>query len=130
MPELAHGEDEAEIRVIRGLRLALEVSAIVLVLEAAGALLSHSLALTVDAVHNVPDLLAFAVPWTGALFGYAALTGLVRGSSFAGPVDAVYLVLVAVPVLALRAVNLSVLGRIPGRTRDLNLASVVLHLAS
>jgi len=165
MPELAHGEDEAEIRVLRGLRLALEVSAIVLVLEAAGALLSHSLALTVDAVHNVPDLLAFAVSWTalracesgatgkytfgthrfevfagllnavlvlgtGALFGYAALTGLGRGSSFAGPVDAVYLVLVAVPVLALRAVNLSVLGRIPGRTRDLNLASVVLHLAS
>jgi cobalt-zinc-cadmium efflux system protein len=165
MPELAHGEDEAEIRVLRGLKLALEVSAIVLVLEVAGALLSRSLALTVDAVHNVPDLLAFAVSWTalracesgatgkytfgthrfevfagllnavlvlgtGALFGYAALTELVGGSRFAGPVDAVYLLLIAVPVLVLRAVNLSVLGRIPGRTRDLNLASVVLHLAS
>jgi cobalt-zinc-cadmium efflux system protein len=67
---------------------------------------------------------------TGAVFGYEASQGLLRGASFAGPVDAVYLLLVAVPVLVLRAANLTVLGRIPGRARDLNLASVVLHLAS
>jgi cobalt-zinc-cadmium efflux system protein len=165
MPELAHGEAEAEIRVLRGLQLALELSIVVLLLEAAGAVLSRSLALTVDAVHNIPDLLAFGVSWTalracetgasgkytfgthrfevfagllnavlvlgtGLVFGYAALTTLLGGSSFAGPVDAVYLLLVAIPVLTLRAVNLSVLGRIPGRARDLNLASVVVHLAS
>ena len=165
MAELAHGEDEAEIRVLRGLRLALELSLVILVVEAVGAYLSHSLSLTVDAVHNVPDLLAFAVSWTalracetgatgkytfgthrfevfasllngllilgtGAAFGYAALNGLFRDQSFAGPVNAVWLVLVALPVLALRGVNLSVLGRIPRRARDLNLASVVLHLAS
>jgi cobalt-zinc-cadmium efflux system protein len=165
MPELAHGEAEAETRVLRGLQLALELSIVVLLLEAAGAVLSRSLALTVDAVHNIPDLLAFGVSWTalracetgasgkytfgthrfevfagllnavlvlgtGLVFGYAALTTLLGGSSFAGPVDAVYLLLVAIPVLPLRAVNLSVLGRIPGRARDLNLASVVVHLAS
>jgi cobalt-zinc-cadmium efflux system protein len=165
MPELAHGEAEAETRVLRGLQLALELSIVVLLLEAAGAVLSRSLALTVDAVHNIPDLLAFGVSWTalracetgasgkytfgthrfevfagllnavlvlgtGLVFGYAALTTLLGGSSFAGPVDAVYLLLVAIPVLTLRAVNLSVLGRIPGRARDLNLASVVVHLAS
>jgi cobalt-zinc-cadmium efflux system protein len=165
MPELAHGEGEAETRVLRGLQLALELTGVILVLETVGALLSHSLALTVDAVHNIPDLFAFAVSWTalracesgasgkytfgthrfevfagllnavlvlgtGAVFGYAAFLGLLQGGSFAGPVDAVYLLLVAVPVLALRAANLTVLGRIPGRARDLNLASVVLHLAS
>ena len=165
MPELAHGEEEAETRVLRGLRLALELSVVILVLEVVGAYVSRSLSLTVDAVHNLPDLLAFAISWTalracrtgatgtytfgthrfevfagllnallilgtGLVFGYEALTGLVRGASFAGPVDAVWLILVAVPVLALRAVNLSVLGRIPARARDLNLASVVLHLAS
>ncbi|MCI4364994.1 MAG: cation diffusion facilitator family transporter [Thermoplasmata archaeon] len=165
MPELAHGEGEAEVRVLNGLRLALEVSLVILVLEVVGAFLSRSLSLTIDAVHNIPDLLAFAVSWTalracetgatgkytfgthrfevfagllnavlilgtGLAFGYEALAGLLRGASFAGPVDAVWLLVVAVPVLALRAINLSVLGRIPGRARDLNLASVVLHLAS
>jgi cobalt-zinc-cadmium efflux system protein len=165
MAELAHGEDEAETRVLRGLQLALELSVVILVLEAVGAVLSRSLALTVDAVHNIPDLLAFAVSWTalracengatgkytfgthrfevfagllnavlvlgtGALFGYAALVGLWGGAPFAGPVDAVWLLIVAVPVLVLRGVNLSVLGRLPRRARDLNLASVVLHLAT
>jgi cobalt-zinc-cadmium efflux system protein len=165
MPELAHGENEAEIRVVRGLRLALELSVVILIVEVVGAYLSRSLSLTVDAVHNVPDLLAFAVSWTalracqtgttgrytfgthrfevfagllnallilgtGLAFAYEAVFGLLHGSSFAGPVDAVWLILVALPVLALRAVNLSVLGRIPRRARDLNLASVVLHLAS
>jgi cobalt-zinc-cadmium efflux system protein len=163
--ELAHGENEAEIRVLRGLRLALELSFVILIIEVAGAYFSRSLSLTVDAVHNLPDLLAFAVSWTalracesgasgkytfgthrfevfagllnavlilgtGTGFGYEALAGLARGTSFAGPVDPVWLIVAALPVLALRAVNLSVLGRIPGRARDLNLASVVLHLAS
>ncbi|MGA8276249.1 MAG: cation diffusion facilitator family transporter [Thermoplasmata archaeon] len=165
MPELAHGEAEAETRVLRGLRLALEVSIVILILEVVGAYLSRSLSLTVDAVHNIPDLLAFAVSWTalracrsgatgkytfgthrfevfagllnavlilgtGIAFGYEALDGLLRGTSFAGPVDAVWLIVAVLPVLALRTVNLSVLARIPGRARDLNLASVVLHLAS
>jgi cobalt-zinc-cadmium efflux system protein len=165
MSELAHGEGEAETRVLRGLRLALELSLVILAAELVGAYLSRSLSLTVDAVHNIPDLLAFAVSWTalracqtgatrqytfgthrfevfagllnavlilgtGVAFGYEALNGLVRGGSFAGPVDAVWLIVVALPVLALRAVNLSILGRIPRRARDLNLASVVLHLAS
>jgi cobalt-zinc-cadmium efflux system protein len=165
MAELAHGEEEAEVRVLRGLRLALELTVVILLVEAVGAYFSRSLSLTVDAVHNVPDLLAFAVSWsalracesgasgkytfgthrfevfagllnavlilgTGTVFGYEAVQGLLRGSSFAGPVNALWLVAAAVPVLALRTLNLSVLGRIPGRARDLNLASVVLHLAS
>jgi cobalt-zinc-cadmium efflux system protein len=133
--------------------------------EIVGAYLSRSLSLTVDAVHNIPDLLAFGVSWsalracetgttgkytfgahrfevfagllnavlilgTGLAFGYEALIGLLQGASFAGPVNAVWLIVVALPVLGLRAANLSVLGRIPGRARDLNLSSVVLHLAS
>jgi cobalt-zinc-cadmium efflux system protein len=165
MAELAHGENEAEVRVLRGLRLALELSIVILIVEVIGAYFSRSLSLTVDAVHNIPDLLAFAVSWTalracetgatgkytfgthrfevfagllnavlilgtGAVFGYEAFDGLLRGTSFAGPVDAIWLIVAALPVLALRALNLSVLGRIPGRARDLNLASVVLHLAS
>jgi cobalt-zinc-cadmium efflux system protein len=165
MPEVGHGEAEAETRVLRGLRLALELSLVILVLEAIGAVLSRSLSLTIDAVHNLPDLLAFGVSWTalracqtgvtgkytfgthrfevfagllnavlilgtGAAFGLEALNSLLRGGTFAGPVDALWLLVVAVPVLALRAINLSVLGRIPRRARDLNLASVVLHLAS
>jgi cobalt-zinc-cadmium efflux system protein len=165
MAELAHGENEAEVRVLRGLRLALEVSIVILVIEVVGAYFSRSLSLTVDAVHNIPDLLAFAVSWTalracetgatgkytfgthrfevfagllnavlvlgtGAVFGYEAVQGLLRGTSFAGPVDAIWLIAAAVPVLALRALNLGVLGRIPRRARDLNLSSVVLHLAS
>lgn len=153
------------MQVLRGLRLALELSLVILIVEVVGAYLSRSLSLTVDAVHNVPDLLAFAVSWTalracatgatgrytfgthrlevfagllnavlilgtGVVFGYEALSGLLGGTGFAGPVDAVWLIVVALPVLALRAANLSVLGRIPRRARDLNLASVVLHLAS
>ncbi len=165
MTETTHGEQEAETRVLRGLEIAVALSAVVLVVEAVGAYLSHSLALTVDAVHNLPDLFAFAVSWTalracregtddrytfgthrvevfagllnallilgtGLAFGYAALATLGHGGTFAGPIDALWLVVVAVPVLGLRSVNLAVLGRIPGRARDLNLASVVLHLAS
>jgi cobalt-zinc-cadmium efflux system protein len=165
VPELPHGETEAEVRVLRGFRLAVELSILVLVIESVGAYFSHSLALTADAIHNLPDLIAFGVSWgalratesgvtlestyghhraevfasllnaglilgTGLLFGYAGATALLAHSSFAGPVDAVWLLAAAVPTLGLRFVNLSVLGRIPGRVRDLNLRSVVVHLAS
>lgn len=165
MPVLPHGEDEAKQQVLRGLRLAVALSVIILAIEAIGALLSHSLSLTLDAVHDVPDILAFAISWTalegaragssteftfgkhrlevfaglfngvlvlaaGLLFGYAALDSLLRSTSFAGPVDPVWLVAAALPTLALRAVNLSALGRLPSRVRDLNLRSVMVHLAS
>ena len=44
--------------------------------------------------------------------------------------DAVWVVIVAIPTLALRSVNLTSLVRIPARARDLNLKSVILHVAS
>jgi cobalt-zinc-cadmium efflux system protein len=165
VPALEHGETEAEELVLSGIRWAFVVTAVVLVLEVAGAFLSRSLSLTVDAVHNAPDLLAFAVSWfalratergandrftfgvhrfevfagllnaalvlgTGAAFGYEALATMVHGSTFAGPVDAVWVLIVALPTLGLRTANLALLGRIPRRARDLNLRSVVIHLAS
>jgi cobalt-zinc-cadmium efflux system protein len=165
MPDLPHGENEAEARVLNALRLAAGLSVVILAVEATGALFSRSLSLTVDAVHNVPDLLAFFVSWlalagtrtgtsdpftfgthrrevfagllngvlvlgTGLGFGYAAVLSLAEGRSFAGPVDAVWLLAAVVPTLLLRTVSLRALGRIPGRVRDLNLASVVVHLAS
>jgi cobalt-zinc-cadmium efflux system protein len=165
MPELPHGETEAEVRVLRGFRLAVELSIVILVIESVGAYFSHSLALTADAIHNLPDLIAFGVSWaslratetgvtpestygrhraevfasvlnaglilgTGLLFGYAGASALLTRSSFAGPVDAAWLLAAALATLGLRAVNLAVLGRIPGRVRDLNLRSVVIHVAS
>jgi cobalt-zinc-cadmium efflux system protein len=165
MTQPIHGEGEAEVRVLRGLRLAVELSVVILVIEAAGAYLSHSLALTADAVHNLPDLLAFAVSWasirmtergvtlestygghrlevfasllnaglilgTGVGFGYAGTSALLSKAPFAGPIDAVWLLAAVVPTLGLRFVNFWVLSRIPGRVRDLNLRSVVLHLAT
>jgi len=161
----AHGESEAEQRVLWGLRLAVELSVVILIVEAVGAYFSRSLSLTVDAVHNVPDILAFAISWTalrvtktgstaeftfgthrlevfagmlngflilaaGAVFGYEALDALLRSSLFAGPVDPIWLLVAAVPTLALRLVNMMALGRLPGRVRDLNLRSVIVHLAS
>jgi cobalt-zinc-cadmium efflux system protein len=160
-----HGEREAGERVLRGLRVATTLAVVVLVIEAVGAYFSRSLALTVDAVHNLPDIAAFAVSLaalsatakgssgrftfgthrfevfagllnaalilgTGVGFGFEALISLYTGSSFAGPVDAVWLLVAAVPTLALRGASLSLLGRIPGRIRDLNLRGVVVHLAS
>lgn len=165
MPRLAHGEAEAERRVLRGLRLALELSVVILLIEALGAFFSRSLALTTDTVHDLPDLLAFGVSWgalratergvtaeatygahrlevvaslanaglilgSGLVFGYLGARALVAGTPFAGPVDAVWLLAAAVPTLGLRVVNLGILGRIPGRVRDLNLRSVIIHLAS
>ncbi|HYB79383.1 MAG TPA: cation diffusion facilitator family transporter [Thermoplasmata archaeon] len=165
MTELSHGEGEAEQRILYGLRLAVFLSVAILAIESLGALFSRSLSLTVDAVHNIPDIMAFAVSWTalqgtrsgvspkftygkhrieifagilngllvlgtGAAFGYEALVALLRSASFAGTVDPVWLLVAAVPTLALRIVNLRALGRLPGRVRDLNLRSVVVHLAS
>ncbi len=166
MPLLPHGETETEGRVLRGFRLGLELSIVILAVESVGAYFSHSLALTADAIHDLPDLIAFGVSWgavratetgvtlestygrhrlevfasllnaglilgTGLLFGYAGASALLSGGrSFAGPVDAVWLLAAALPTLGLRAVNISVLGRVPGRVRDLNLRSVLVHLAS
>ncbi|MCI4353707.1 MAG: cation diffusion facilitator family transporter [Thermoplasmata archaeon] len=165
MTELVHGEGEAQVLVLRGLRLAVELSFVVLLVEAVGAYLSHSLSLTADAVHNIPDMAAFAVSWgalratergvtgeatygphrlevfagllnaglilgTGLLFGIAGGRALLSGGSFAGPVDALWLLAAALPTLALRGANLAVISRIPGRVRDLNLRSVFVHLAS
>jgi cobalt-zinc-cadmium efflux system protein len=161
----AHGEGEAEGRVLTGLRIAAELALVVLVVEALGAYFSRSLSLTVDAVHNVPDLVAFSVSLaalgttargstgrftfgthrfevfagllnaaivlgTGAAFGFEAILSLRSGASFAGPVDPVWLLAAAIPTLALRGVSLSILGRIPGRIRDLNFSGVVVHMAS
>jgi len=160
-----HGETEAQGRVLYGLRVATVLALVVLVIEAVGAYFSRSLSLTVDAVHNVPDILAFSVSLaalgatargssdrftfgthrmevfagllnaalvlgTGAVFGYEALLSLHSGTAFAGPVDPVWLLVAAVPTLAVRTASLSVLGRVPGRVRDLNLASVVVHMTS
>jgi cobalt-zinc-cadmium efflux system protein len=160
-----HGEGEAEEKVLWGLQVAVELSVAILVLEAVGAFLSRSLSLTVDAIHNVPDILAFVISLSalraaargtsgaftfgthrmeifagllnaaivlgsGLAFGLVAFSGLRSGSSFAGPVDAAWLLVAAVPTLVLRTVNVTVLRRTPGRVRDLNLASVLVHLAS
>jgi cobalt-zinc-cadmium efflux system protein len=161
----AHGEREAEGRVLRGLRIATELALVVLLVEAVGAYFSRSLSLTVDAVHNVPDLAAFTISLaalgatargssakftfgthryevfaglinaaivlgTGLAFGYEALVSLRSGVAFAGTVDPVWLLVAAVPTLALRGVSLGILGRIPGRVRDLNLSAVLVHMAS
>lgn len=72
MVELAHGESEASHRILRGLAVALALAAAVLVFEAIGAVLSRSLAVTIDAVHNVPDLFAFTI-------SYLSLAGTARG---------------------------------------------------
>jgi cobalt-zinc-cadmium efflux system protein len=165
VPELVHGEVEAERAVLRGLRLAVALSAVILAIESVGAYYSRSLALTIDAVHNLPDILAFVISFsalraagagatdrltfgshrfevfagllnaalvlgTGAVFGYEAVGALLRGTTFAGPVDATWILIVAVPTLGLRATNLVTLRRAPTRARDLNLRSVILHLAS
>jgi cobalt-zinc-cadmium efflux system protein len=141
------------------------LSLVILAIEAVGAYFSRSLSVTVDAIHNVPDVLAFAVSWsalqsaergasdkftfgahrfevfagllnaalvlgTGIAFGFEAVEAISRGTSFAGPVDPVWILIVALPTLALRSVTLATLGRIPARARDLNLRSVIVHVAS
>ncbi|HXQ95029.1 MAG TPA: cation diffusion facilitator family transporter [Thermoplasmata archaeon] len=165
MTDPGHGEAEAERQVLRALRLAIELTLVVLVVESVGAVLSRSLSLTVDAVHNVPDALAFAVSYfalrsagegtsdsytfgthraevfaglanaalvlaTGLLFAYVAVDAFVHGGTYDGPVSAEWLLFGAAPTLVLRGVTAVRLGRIPGRVRDLNFRSVVLHVAS
>ena len=165
MPTPHHGEGEAQQRVLRGFRIAVGLSLMVLVIESIGAFFSRSLSLTVDAVHNVPDVAAFAISYAalastrdgssdrftfgthrlevfagivngaivlgaGLVFGYEAVDSLVRATTFAGPVDAAWLLLAAVPTLGLRAVNLRVLAPGSVRSSDLNLRSVAVHLAS
>ncbi|HYK92738.1 MAG TPA: cation diffusion facilitator family transporter [Thermoplasmata archaeon] len=165
MVELVHGEAEAESRVLKALRLALGLAAGVLAIESVGAYFSHSLSLTVDAVHNLPDLFAFAVSWsalratqrgstgsytfgmhrfevfagllnavlvlvTGAVFGFEAASSLSRGATFAGAIDPVWIIAVAIPTLVLRATSIASLGRLPRAARELNLVSVLVHLAS
>ncbi len=165
MLEQVHGELEAEPRILESLRWALLLSVVILGIEAGGAILSRSLSLTVDAAHNVPDLVAFAASW-GALhgirsgssqsytfgshrfevfaglfnaalvlavglgFAYAAVQVLFTRVPFAGPVNATWVLVTAIPVLTLRAVSLVALRRVPGRARDLNLNSVIVHLTS
>jgi cobalt-zinc-cadmium efflux system protein len=164
MPQPDHGEAEADVRVVRALRLAVELSIVVLAVEAFTAIGSHSLALSTDAVHNVPDVLAFAISYlalrevgggpsgesfvrhrrevfaglanaalvlaTGVGFGYAALATLSRGGSFDGTVVLSWLFAGAITALLLRAVSFVVLARLPGRVRDLNFRSVLLHLGT
>jgi cobalt-zinc-cadmium efflux system protein len=165
MPELLHGESEAAWRPLRALKLATELSIVVLAIEALGAYLSHSLSLTVDAAHNVPDILAFAVSWAalqatergattqytygahrlevfaallnaalvlgvGIGFGYVAVSALWGNGSLFGPIDPIWILVAAIPTFVLRYVSLSVIGRLPRQARDLNLASVLVHLAS
>ena len=165
MPILQHGEGEAETRILVGLRFAVQLSVAILVLEALGAFFSRSLSLTVDALHDVPDIFAFLLSWgalrsaskgpsegltfgshrletfagvlnaavvliVGAAFAAEAFSALWSWSTFAGPVNATWLLAAAVPTLALRLIGVSVLNRLPGKVRDLNLASVLLHMAS
>ena len=165
MTEIDHGEAEAEPWILRGLRWALILSAVILGIESIGSYLSRSLSLTVDAAHNLPDLFAFAASWAalrrvrrgasrdytfgshrlevfaglinaalvlavGVGFAITAAVAILLRIELAGPVDPVWIVLVAVPTLALRTINLSLLRRVPGRARDLNLNSVLVHLTS
>jgi cobalt-zinc-cadmium efflux system protein len=165
MTEAAHGEAEASRRVLRGLALTVALALVALAIEAAGAVLSRSLALTVDAVHNIPDLLAFSVSYlslagtavgatathsfgrhraevfaailngliilvVGGIFAYTAVVSLLQGTPFGGPVNPAWILFAAAPVFALRAVSVVYLRRTPRPVRDLNVRSVILHLAS
>lgn len=165
MGQQGHGESEATHQILRGLAVALLLSGAVLALETVGALLSRSLSVTIDAVHNLPDLFAFAVSYlslagtatgtteehtfgshrlevfaailnafvilaAGVVFAYPALTSLLNHASAFGTVDPEWIFLAAVPTLGLRAVAGVYLGRIPRAARDLNVRSVLLHLAT
>ncbi len=165
MPEHSHGESEAAGRILRGLVVAIVITVVALLVEAIGAVLSRSLSVTVDAVHNVPDLFAFVASYialaatargrtdeqtfgshrlevfaallnafviltTGAVFAYPAVLGLLHGTTLAGPVDPVWILAAAIPTLFLRGGAAIYLGRIPRRARDLNVRSVLLHLAT
>ena len=72
MGEASHGESETSGRILRGLEVALGLSVLVLVVEVAGAFLGRSLSVTVDAVHSIPDVFAFAI-------SYLSLAAAARG---------------------------------------------------
>ncbi len=160
-----HGEGEAEASVLRGLKISLLFALIILVVEALGAWFSRSLSLTADAVHDIPDLIAFAVSFealslagkgatsehtfglhraevfaalvnaclilsTGLGFAYASISALEAGRPPLGNVDPLWLMAAAVPTIVFRSASAILVGRTPGRARDLNLRSVFLHLLS
>ncbi|HLM91784.1 MAG TPA: cation diffusion facilitator family transporter [Thermoplasmata archaeon] len=165
MVDPPHGESETSGRILRGLKVALGLSVVVLVLEVVGAALSRSLSVTVDAVHSIPDVFAFAISYlslaaagrgpteehtfgshrlevfaailnafvilaAGVIFVYPALLELVHGSSLLGPIDPTWILFAAVPTLALRIAAAAYLGRIPRAARELNVRSVLVHLAT
>lgn len=165
MGEQVHGESEAEPRALSGLGWAVVLTFAILGIESVGAVLSRSLSLTVDAVHDIPDILAFLASWAalrglragssdhytfgthrfevfaallnaglvlavGGSFAGAALLSLRSGTPAAGAVTPAWILLAALPTLALRAGNLFMLRKVPARARDLNLKSVVVHLGS
>jgi cobalt-zinc-cadmium efflux system protein len=63
MPILPHGESEGTSGAARRLKINLVLAGLVLVVESAGAWQGRSLSLLLDALHNIPDLLAFAAAW-------------------------------------------------------------------
>lgn len=71
-----------------------------------------------------------AILVAGIAFAYLASLGILHGTTLAGPINPAWILFAAVPTLGLRAVAAAYLGRLPVRTRDLNVRSVLLHLAS
>lgn len=67
MVEHPHGEGEANAQVLAALRWSVVLAVVIFAIEAVGALLSRSLSLSADAVHDVPDILAFSVSWSALL---------------------------------------------------------------
>jgi cobalt-zinc-cadmium efflux system protein len=165
MGDPGHGESETSGRILKGLAVALGLSVAVLVLEVAGAFLSHSLSVTVDAVHSVPDVFAFAISYlslvaagrgptdqhtfgshrlevfaailnafvilaAGVIFVIPAALELWDKSSLFGTIDPMWILFAAVPTLVLRTAAAGYLGRIPRAARDLNVRSVMVHLAT
>jgi len=163
--EVPHGESEGSTLALSGLRAALFLALGVLLFEAVGAVLSRSLSVTVDAIHDIPDLFAFAISYfsllgtargptsrhtfgshrievfaailnafviltAGIAFAYPALLGLLGGRSLLGTIDPIWILFAAVPTLFLRTGSAAYLGRIPKAARDLNVRSVLLHLAT
>jgi cobalt-zinc-cadmium efflux system protein len=130
MVEPVHGESEAEPALIRGLRWAILSSIVILAIEAAGAALSHSLSLSVDAVHNVPDILAFAAAW-GALRGIQGGTshdytfGSHRFEVFAGLFNAALVLVVGLTFAGEALLTLAAHGPFAGAVTPLWIAATV-----
>lgn len=140
----------------RGLRLAVGLTLLVLALEVAGGLWSHSLALLADAGHVAADVLALGLAWYAALqarrpadprrtYGYhraGVLAALANAAVLLGVIgliayEAVRRLLHPQPVaggvvvataLAAVAVNGYVAYRLGHGRRDLNLRAALLHV--